>query len=379
MTGRIAAVFDTVAKRVVAAIAVVLVLAFVATGVVVTTSGRGHTHHITAYFTRTVGLYTGNDVRILGVTVGQIDSITPQGTRVKVVMSYDGDQKLPANAVAVIVEPSIVSDRFIQLTPAYTAGPTLPNHAVLGLKQTRVPIELDQVFGSINTLDSALGPNGANRHGALTRLIRTGAANLNGNGPRLNRALRQFSAAISTVAGSRGNLFSTVSHLQRFTTTLARNDGGVRKLNANLVTVGAQLSGERHDLAAALVNLSTALSAVNGFVSQNRTTLTSDIHHAASVSEVLRQEKEAITQVLDVAPLALSNLSLSYDPVARTLDTKSNAPDANPNNSTCTLLTSLGLGAILPGVEGCSTTSGAKAQPRASRASTLDGLLAVPR
>jgi phospholipid/cholesterol/gamma-HCH transport system substrate-binding protein len=379
MTGRLAGVLDTVAKRVVAAVAVVLVLAFVGTGLVVVTTGSGHTNHITAYFTRTVGLYPGNDVRILGVTVGQVDSITPQGTRVKVVMSYDGREKLPADADAVIVEPSIVSDRFVQLTPAYIAGPTLANHAVLGLGHTRVPIELDQVFGSINSLDTALGPAGANRNGALTRLIKTGAANLAGNGPRLNVALRRFSAAISTLAGSRGNLFATVGHLQRFTSVLAANDGGVRRLNANLVTVGAQLSGERHDLAAALVNLSTALNAVNGFVAHNRATLTSDVHYAASVTKVLRQEKEAITQVVDVAPLALSNLSLSYDPAARTLDTKSNAPDTTPNNATCTLLTSLGLADLLPGVEGCSATLGAKAMPRDQRATTLDGLLAVPR
>ena len=305
-----------------AAVAVAVVAVVGVTGTALAGSSSGGTYHITAYFTRVIGLYQGNDVRILGVKVGSIDKLTVQGTQVRAELTVDGKYQLPANVRAVIIPPSVVSDRYIQLTPAYTGGPTLPTHATLGLSRTAVPLEFDEIFRNVDTLNRALGPQGANVKGALSRLVDVSAANLNGNGDALNGALKEFSAAISTLAGSKTDLFSTVRQLQSFTSMLATNDGGVRQVNANLAKVGNQLANERHDLGLALANLSTALQLVNSFVADNRTALTDDIHKLAHVTDVLSKEKEALQEVIDMAPFALGNLALAYDPRAHTLDTK---------------------------------------------------------
>src|SRR5437763_8964504 len=55
-----------------------------AAGAAAAGGGGGGTHHITAYFTRVIGLYKGNDVRILGVRVGEIDSLKVMGQVVQV-------------------------------------------------------------------------------------------------------------------------------------------------------------------------------------------------------------------------------------------------------------------------------------------------------
>jgi len=328
-------------KRRIVALVALVGLAVVGT-VAAKASGGGDTMHVTAEFTRTIGLYQGNDVRVLGVKIGQIDSITVHGDHVTVKMSYDGKYKLPIDVGAVLIPPSVVSDRYVQLSPAYQGGETLPDHAVLGADRTVVPLEFDDIFKNLDQLNRALGPNGANANGALSRLIDSSAANLSGNGKALNGALKEFSAAISTLAGSRGNLFDTVRQLQQFTTMLAQNDGGIRALNTNLVKVGSELAGERKDLGAALANLSTALQLVSSFVGDNRTRLTSDIHKLTSVTNVLTKEKEAITEIVDMAPYALMNLSLAYDPSAHTLDTLDAASAAfqnptGPNGFLCTL------------------------------------------
>jgi phospholipid/cholesterol/gamma-HCH transport system substrate-binding protein len=331
-------------RRVALVVAAALVAAVGATGAAIASGGSGGgTHHLTAYFTRTIGLYQGNDVRILGVRVGTIDKLTVQGTQVRVDMSVDGKYKLPDDVRAVIIPPSVVSDRYVQLTPAYTGGPTLPEGATLQTDRTTVPLEFDEIFRNLDDLNKALGPNGANKHGALSRLIDVSAANLAGNGTELNGALKEFSAAISTLSGSRTDLFATVRQLQQFTTTLAGNDGGIRALNANLAKVGSQLAGERQDLGAALANLSTALQLVNSFVADNRTALTGDIQKLTKVTGVLSREKEALSEVIDMAPYALTNLALAYDPRARTLDTKDDpqGPFQNPtgpNGVLCQLL-----------------------------------------
>jgi phospholipid/cholesterol/gamma-HCH transport system substrate-binding protein len=331
------------AMRIVVAAVAALVVLVVGAGVA-TAGGSGGTHHITAYFTRTIGLYNGNDVRILGVRVGKITSIKVKGPVVEVKMTVDGQYKLPADVGAVVVPPSVVSDRYIQLTPAYSGGPQLPTHAVLNTDRTQVPLEFDEIFKNLDKLNNALGPNGANSNGALSRLVDVSAANLGGNGAQLNGALKEFSAMITALSGSRGDLFSTLKQLQTFTTMLAQNDGGVRAVNANLAKVGAQLAGERKDLGAALANLSQALQLVSSFVADNKTRLTSDIHKAAAVTNVLSKEKEALQQIIDLAPYALTNLSLAYDSTAQTLDTLDGAGQVfsqggpvGPNSTLCQL------------------------------------------
>lgn len=336
-------VIGVVRSRLALVLAGLLVIGVAAAGAAMASGGGGGTRHLTAYFTRTIGLYQGNDVRILGVKVGTIDKLTVQGSRVRVEMSYDGKYKLPADVQAVIVPPSVVSDRYIQLTPAYTGGQVLADNATLDTDRTQVPLEFDEIFRNLDQLNRALGPQGANKHGALSRLIDISAKNLAGNGQVLNGALKQFSAAISTLAGSRTDLFATVRQLQQFTTTLASNDGGVRALNSNLAKVGGQLAGERQDLGAALSNLATALQLVNGFVSDNRNALTGDIHGLTKVTNVLTTEKEALKEIVDMAPFALSNLALAGDPKAHTLDTKDDpqgplTQPIGPNGIICQVL-----------------------------------------
>ena len=53
------------------------------------------TKTLTADFPRTVSLYEGSDVKILGVPVGKVDKVTPTGTKVRVKMHYDDKYKVP--------------------------------------------------------------------------------------------------------------------------------------------------------------------------------------------------------------------------------------------------------------------------------------------
>jgi len=82
---------------------------------------------LTAHFTRAVGIYEGSDVRVLGVRIGRVIKVTPEGRTVRVEMRYDRDLRIPADAQALVIPPSVVSDRYIQLTPAYEGGAALPD------------------------------------------------------------------------------------------------------------------------------------------------------------------------------------------------------------------------------------------------------------
>jgi virulence factor Mce-like protein len=282
-------------------------------------------YRVTAYFTQTVGLYKGSDVRILGISVGTITDVEPMGDRVRVQMEIDDDYAIPADAEAVVLAPSLVSDRYVQFAPVYDHGAKLKDGATLSLERTAVPVELDQVYGALDDLSAALGPTGANKNGALSDLIDTGAANLDGNGEQLNRTLTGFSQAVQTLAENRDDLFDSLDNLQKFTGALATVDTQVRQFNDNLAAVSEQLAGERQDLQQAVTLLNQALADVATFVQDNTSLLTSNVDKLADVTLTLVQQREALARVLEVAPAALGNLAHAYNPDTGTLDTRDNS------------------------------------------------------
>ncbi len=118
---------------------------------------------LTAYFATTTGLYNGDPVRVLGVNVGHVTSITPRSGDVKVEMDVDRSVKIPVDARAVVVAQSLVSGRFIQLTPVYSSGPQMTDGTDIPMERTAVPMEWDQVKQQLQRLTDAVGPNGADR------------------------------------------------------------------------------------------------------------------------------------------------------------------------------------------------------------------------
>ena len=274
---------------------------------------------ITAYFSESIGVYPGSTVRILGVPIGSVVSVKPEGSRVKVTMTVNHGVAVPARADAVVISPSVVADRYIQLTPAYTGGPQLADGAVIPLARTAVPVEVDQVYASLAKLANAFGPNGANKHGALSGLIKTGAANLAGNGTYLRKMITEFGGLSKTLGGSAGNLFATLAYLQQFTTTLKDNNGQVRQAEAQLAQVSAFLASDRHDLAAAISELAVALGRVKSFIGGNRALLESNVRKLAAITSLLVRERASLAMALDVAPLAADNLVHAYNVSSRTL------------------------------------------------------------
>ncbi|MFC7496542.1 MULTISPECIES: MCE family protein [unclassified Nocardioides] len=282
------------------------------------------TKTLTAHFPRTISIYEGSDVRVLGVPVGKVDTVTPSGTDVVVTMHYDADVQVPADAKAAIVAPSIVGDRFVQLTPVFTEGQVLADGATLDRDRTAVPLELDQIYTSIDDLTVALGPNGANKKGALTDLLQSTAANFGGQGERFNQTIKDFGRLSTTLDDNKEELFGSARKLQGFIGTLAENDQTVRKFNDSLADVSSMLSGERQELAQALDNLSTALGQVTTFVKENRQALGDNIVGLNRVSKVLVKRRAELDDILKTGPLALNNLALTYNPESGTLDTNAN-------------------------------------------------------
>ena len=286
---------------------------------------------LTVDFTRTVSLYPGSTVRILGVTVGKVDSVRPMGTKVRVRLSWDASYPVPADVHAVIVSPAIVGDRFIQLTPAYDTGKKLADDSFLDQSRTEVPVELDETYAALDQLSSALGPKGANKDGALSRLVRNGARNLDGQGAKLNRSITALSKLTSTFADSKDELFDSVTQLADFVSVLDANDSAVRTFNSSLADVSQVLAGERTDLSGALSSLADSLGEVQQYVAENRSSLKKTVHGLTSVTKTLAAQKKNLAEILTTGPEAITQLVATYDPTTGALRSRGSlkAPDSD--------------------------------------------------
>jgi phospholipid/cholesterol/gamma-HCH transport system substrate-binding protein len=266
----------------------------------------GSNKKLTANFASGVGVYPGTPVKMLGIQIGSVSKVTPNGGSVRVEMSYGSKYKIPAGAGAYLVANSLVSDRYVQISPAYTSGPLMLSGATIPLTRTASPAELDDIYSAINQLSVALGPNGANKTGAFSTLINVAAANLKGNGAALGASIKNLSDAINTLGNKQtaNDLFSTVTNLRKFTDALNQSDSQVRHFNNQLAQV--------------------ALHSVANFVQANAAKTHTDIVGLENITGVLVKDKAALNEALVAGPVALSNLTHGYQETTGTLGTRSN-------------------------------------------------------
>ena len=316
-------------------------------------SGIGTTT-INATFKRAIGIYKGSDVRMLGVPIGEVQSVRPDGEKVHVKMRVKRGLKLLADVRAVQVSPSIVADRFIQLTPAYTGGPRAPRNITLGIDQTMVPVEVDELYANLQKLSRSLGPDGVNakrgtKEGVVTEFVRVGADNLRGNGEKLGSAFTNLSKAATTLSDSSGNIVDTIKQLNTFVAALDENDAQVRQFNTQMASFNSFLAGERQQLGQALATLSVALGDVARFVNDNQQAIGDTVRSLQPTAKLLNDNQDSIKEILTVLPVTVSNLINAYDAESGTLAMRLTIQDLQ--NLLATQCKLLNPGNLMPGTQ----------------------------
>ena len=314
--------------------AAVLVAALIG-GVIMLWPGRAG-NKVVAYFPSAVGVYPGDEVRVVGVPVGTIESIEPQAESVKMTMRLQKGVKLPADADAVIVAPNIVSARFVQFTPPYTGGPTLADGATLGTDRTAVPVEWDEIKTELTKLSQQLGPKEGTLQGPLSTFVNQAADTFDGNGDSFRRAIRELSQTAGRLGDSRTDLFGTVKNLQILINALANSNEQIVQFSGHLASVSQVLADSSTDLDVTLGTLNQALTDISGFLGENNEALIGSVDKLASLTQVLSDQSDDLEQILHVTPNGLSNFYNIYNPAQGTLAGLLSLPNfANPVQFIC--------------------------------------------
>jgi phospholipid/cholesterol/gamma-HCH transport system substrate-binding protein len=270
--------------------------------------------NVVAYFENSNGVYVGDDVRILGVNVGKITEIEPQPERVKISFYYDSKYKVPADAKAAILSPTLVTARAVQLTPVYTTGPVLKDNAVIPRDRTAVPVEWDQVRAQLEKLATSLQPTEPGGVAPLGSFINTTADNLRGQGANIRDTVIKLSQAFSALGDHSTDIFSTIKNLAILVSALQDSTNLMRQLNQNLASVTGLLADNPNEVANAVRDLNAVVPEVQAFVADNREALGTTSDKLAGVTQALNDSLADLKQFLHVAPNTLQNYVNIWQP-----------------------------------------------------------------
>jgi phospholipid/cholesterol/gamma-HCH transport system substrate-binding protein len=296
-------------------VAVALALLLVAgVAVLFRTSDTINRTNVVGYFENSNGIYVGDDVRILGVNVGRIDKIEPQPDRVKISFWYDSKYKVPADANAAILSPTLVTSRALQLTPAFRGGPVMADNAVIPRERTVVPVEYDTFRQQLERLARELQPTEPGGVSPLGSFINTTAENLRGQGVNIRDTVIKLSQAFSALGDKSTDIFSTVKNLSILVSALQDSTTLMRQLNQNLASVTGVLADDPDEIAHAVRDFNAVVGEVQSFVADNRESLGTTSDKLAGVTQALTDSLDDVKQFLHVAPNTLQNYINIYQP-----------------------------------------------------------------
>jgi phospholipid/cholesterol/gamma-HCH transport system substrate-binding protein len=278
-------------------------IAALAVGALASCGSSGMT--VTAQFKDAAGLFVGNDVGILGVPVGEVESVTPRGNTVDVVLHINDGVRVPASAGAVIVSRSVATDRYVELTPVYRSGPAMADGATIDVERTRTPVEFDELMGSLRTISKDLaGEKGSQ---PLKRALQGTARALDGNGVRISGALDDLATTLESANSSSDDFVATVKNLDRFTRVMAANDRLASAFAADVADATDLLADERGSLEATFKALTRMLREMTAFVHKHRDEIGSQMDDLAVVANALVSKQDNLAELLETMPLMLQN------------------------------------------------------------------------
>ena len=279
---------------------------------------------VRAEFAFTNGLYEGSKVTVLGVPVGRIDSLTPRGDRVLVEMTIDGSVKLPADVKALVQNPSVISERHLDLAPAYTEGPQLADGATIPLDHTRAPISFDQLLGSMSTITDILGPGtGAgkdgdpSKDGDLGALLNRTATAWKGGGEKFNRALAELASASGVIGARSDDIEGLIVSLDQLMNTFHAKQVSLDGLVRSMSELSEQWSTANQDITTPINDLKTVFDEINRFVTDHGADVGTVAANLEELGKVLTANQSGLAEFMDLAPLMMQNLSSTVGPDRR--------------------------------------------------------------
>jgi phospholipid/cholesterol/gamma-HCH transport system substrate-binding protein len=264
----------------------------------ISNSGVGDAASYTARFTDVTSLNPGDDVRVSGVRVGQVDDMSiVDGHLARVRFSVDRSMRLPGDVTATIKYRNMVGQRYIALErgPTSTAD-RLPEGDEIPLERTTAALDLTDLFNGFKPLFQALSPTEVNNlSGEIVQVLQ-------GEGGTVDSLLAHTGSLTATLADRDRVIGDVIDNLNTVLGTINRQGDALSTLVGTLQRLVSGLAGDRTAIGDAIEGIAGLTGATAGLVEQARGPLKDSIAGLGRLSANLVTGKEDLTRFLTATP-----------------------------------------------------------------------------
>jgi phospholipid/cholesterol/gamma-HCH transport system substrate-binding protein len=256
-----------------------------------------------ALFTDVTSLEVGDDIRVAGVRVGEVEDIQVNDrTLAEVTFTVSHDRPLLTSTRAVIRYRNLVGQRYIALTEGAGDGTRMKPGSRIPLSRTQPALDLNALLNGFKPLFAALDPKEVNR--LASEIIKT----LQGEGGTINSLLAHTASLTSTLADRDKLIGSVIDNLNQVLSTMDKRSARFSELLKQLQRVISGLSADRETIGDSLAGISDLAGATSGLVKEGRPALKSDITHLSKLSGTLNKNEKTVEGVLKRLPRKYNKL-----------------------------------------------------------------------
>jgi phospholipid/cholesterol/gamma-HCH transport system substrate-binding protein len=234
-----------------------------------------HPYTVKARFKDVLDLVPQSGVKVNEVPVGRVEDIqlAPDGWTAEVTMQVNGDIQLPANALAMLRQSSLLGEKYIELSapPSAEAKGKLADGAVIPLTRTNRNTDIEEVLGALSML---LNGGGVEQLQNITQELN---AALEGNEQDLRNTLRGVDTLVSTLDESKSDITRAIDGVNQLASTLiAEKDqlaGAIDSLGPGLQV----LSDQRSQLVTMLQSLDSLSDVAVNTVNASQADIVADL------------------------------------------------------------------------------------------------------
>jgi phospholipid/cholesterol/gamma-HCH transport system substrate-binding protein len=275
----------------------------------ITNSGIGGSYRTyRANFTDVTDLIPGNDVRIAGVRVGQVQSVQLMHSRyAQVTFTVQSNIPVYRSATATIRFLNLVGERYLQLSESAGGGARLPQNGLIPMSRTTPALNLTVLFNGFKPLFQALDPQDVNTLAADV------VGTLQGESGALDHLMANTASLTSTIADRDAVIGQLINNLNGVLATVVQHDAGLNGLIVQMQRLVSGLAADRYTIAAALGNVNRLAISSSRFLSAVRPNLPADLAGLNGIAKALLYTKNAngrntLDQMLQEYPTKLNTI-----------------------------------------------------------------------
>jgi phospholipid/cholesterol/gamma-HCH transport system substrate-binding protein len=259
-------------------------------------TGLGDTATYYARFTDATSLNPGDDVRINGVRVGQIDGLSIVDKNLaRVEFSVDRGRTLPADVTAMIKYRNMVGQRYLALRRGSATG-VLPEGAEIPLDRTTPALDLTDLFNGFKPLFQALSPNDVNQlSGEIVQVLQ-------GEGGTVDSLLAHTGSLTGTLASRDKVIGEVITNLNAVLKTINGQGDALSTLVSTLQRLVSGLAGDRAAIGGAIDGIAALTSATSGLLDESRPALKDSIAGLGDLSANLASGSADLDRFLTLLP-----------------------------------------------------------------------------